>query len=95
MIELGDWNGLAEVLEGTIPLLIELGHETEAAEVWGAILASQEELEVPDILRVNRARGEEMLDKALGSSRTRLIEAGRDMGILPATRLVLSIFDGV
>jgi tetratricopeptide (TPR) repeat protein len=92
LAELGDWGALAEVLEGAVPLLVELGHPRDAARVWGAIISAQDEFDVHEILRANLPRGEEILEKAVGPARDRLVEAGRAMSIADATQLVLERF---
>jgi len=93
LLEVGDLGALAEVLEGAVPLLIELEHETDAAKVWGAALNSHVEFAVPEVLRADRRRMEEILEGALGPDFGAQVELGRSWSIAEATRLTLKRFE--
>ncbi|HEU4894500.1 MAG TPA: BTAD domain-containing putative transcriptional regulator [Acidimicrobiia bacterium] len=93
LLEAKDVEGVAQLLDGAVPLLVELGHASEAAEIWGAILDCHEKLEVPEIWRGNAPVVEKILEDALGADPETHVEAGRSMSIDEATGRVLGLFE--
>lgn len=95
LLETEDLEGVAQLLDGAVPLLVELGHASQAAEVWGAILDCHQKLELPEIWRGNAPVVERILEDALGADVETHMEAGRSMSIDEATTRVLGLFDQV
>jgi predicted ATPase/DNA-binding SARP family transcriptional activator len=93
VLEVRDLGALAEVLEGTVPLLVYLKQEVDAARVWGAVLSSHGEFAVPEVLRADRARVTQLLKEAVGPDYQDHVESGRGLDITEATRLILQLLD--